>query len=138
MNVETVRVDAPAPKSFLLRRPVLGLLVGGVLGAFDGLSALVSAPEVREQIGGIVVGSSLKGLVAGLIVGAIARKITSTKLGVLVGTAVAFVLTAPIAHLNAVHSGQPSYYYKIMLPGALVGALVGYVTTRYGHRSAPA
>jgi hypothetical protein len=116
-----------------LNRPVLGLLVGGVLGIFDGLSALASAPEIREQIAGIVVGSSFKGLIAGLITGLIARKLASSRAGVLVGTAVAIVVTAPIAHLNAQASGQPSYYWKIMLPGALVGAIVGYVTMRYGR-----
>ena len=54
-----------------------------------------------------------------------------------IGTLVALALTAPIAHLNATSSGQPSYYYKIMLPGALVGALVGYITMRYGRAPRP-
>lgn len=45
---------------------------------------------------------------------------------------VAAVITFPIAHLNATHYGRPDYYWKIMLPGALVGAIVGYVVMRYG------
>jgi hypothetical protein len=116
-----------------LNRPVLGLLAGAALGVLDGLSALLSAPEVREQIAGIVVGSSMKGLLAGLITGLIARKLSSSRAGMAIGTVVALAVTAPIAHLNAAASGQPSYYYKIMLPGALVGALVGYITMRYGR-----
>jgi hypothetical protein len=121
--------------SILTKRPVLGLVAGALLGALDGLTALFSGPpEIHEQIGGIVVGSSLKGLLAGVIIGVIARKLESTRLGVAIGTLVALALTAPIAHLNAVHYGSPSYYYKIMLPGALVGAIVGYVTMRYGRR----
>jgi hypothetical protein len=28
-----------------VKKPVFGMLLGGVLGIFDGLSALVSAPE---------------------------------------------------------------------------------------------
>ena len=29
-----------------MNKPMLGLVLGGVLGALDGLTALVSAPEV--------------------------------------------------------------------------------------------
>ena len=116
-----------------INRPLLGLTLGAVLGALDGLSALVSAPEVASQIGGIVVGSSFKGLLAGVIVGFIARKLNSPAAGVGIGTLVASIITFPIAHLNATHYAQPSYYWKIMLPGALVGAIVGYAVMRYGR-----
>jgi hypothetical protein len=116
-----------------LNRPLLGLLAGIALGALDGLSALASAPEVAPEIAGIVFGSSMKGLLCGLITGAIARKLHTSRAGIIVGTVVALVLTAPIAYLNAKAAGNPSYYYKIMLPGALVGAIVGYVTMRYGR-----
>ncbi len=117
----------------LLNRPLLGLAVGAVLGVLDGLSALVSSPEVAGQIGGIVVGSSLKGLLAGVIVGVISRKLRSPAAGIGVGTLVASIITLPIAHLNATRYAQPSYYWKIMLPGALVGAIVGYAVMRYGR-----
>ena len=43
-----------------MNKPVLGLLAGGVLGAIDGLSALVSAPEVAPGLAVIVTGSDLK------------------------------------------------------------------------------
>src|SRR5688500_11438666 len=119
-----------------LNRPVLGMIAGAALGVLDGLLALLSAPEVREQIAGIVVGSSMKGLVAGLVTGLIARKLVSSRAGILVGAAAAFVVTAPIAHLNATLANDASYYYKIMLPGALVGVIVGYVTMRYGRAPA--
>lgn len=115
-----------------MNRPLMGLLVGLVLGAFDGLSSLVSSPEVRDELAGIVMGSSFKGLLAGIIVGLIARKLHSTRASTLIGVGVAAVITFPIAHLNAQHYGQPDYYWKIMLPGALVGAIVGYVVMRYG------
>lgn len=121
----------------ILSRPLLGMLLGAALGVLDGLSALLSAPEVREQIAGIVLGSSMKGFLAGLVTGFIARKLASSRAGVAVGTLVACVVTAPIAHLNATAAGNPSFYWKIMLPGALVGALVGYVTMRYGKAPGP-
>jgi len=117
-----------------MNRPVIGLLTGALLGVLDGLSALVSAPEVSDQIAGIVMGSSVKGLLAGLIVGLIARKLTSSKAAVWIGIGVAALVTAPIAYMNATHYDNASYYWKIMLPGALVGAIVGYVTMRYGRR----
>jgi hypothetical protein len=115
-----------------MNRPLLGLLVGAFLGVVDGLSALVSSPEVKEQIAGIVLGSSFKGLLAGIIVGVIARKLQSSRVGTAIGVAVAALITFPVAHLNATQYGRADYYWKIMLPGALVGALVGYVVMRYG------
>lgn len=117
----------------MLNRPLLGLLAGAFLGAFDGFSALVSAPELSGEIAGIVIGSTGKGLVAGLVTGVIARKLTSSPASIAIGVVVASLLTAPIAHMNAQHYGEPSYYWKIMLPGALVGAIVGYVVMRYGR-----
>ena len=119
----------------MLNRPLLGLLVGAALGAVDGLSALVSSPEVGDQIAGIVVGSSMKGVLAGLIVGVIARKLHSTRWAMGIGVVVAGVITLPIAYMNATHYGRPDYYWKIMLPGALVGLIVGYVVMHHG--SAP-
>ena len=38
-----------------MNKPVFGLVLGGILGIFDGLSALVSSPEVSSQITGIVI-----------------------------------------------------------------------------------
>ena len=60
----------------------------------------------------------------------------STGAGVALGTAVASLVTLPVAHLNAAHYGEPSYYWKIMLPGALVGAIVGFAVMRYGRPAA--
>ena len=116
----------------MMNRPLLGLLVGAGLGILDGLSALVSSPEVSEQIGGIVVGSTFKGLLAGVLVGLIARRMKNPTMGIAIGTALAALITLPIAHMNATHYGRADYYWKIMLPGALVGAIVGYVVIRYG------
>jgi hypothetical protein len=42
------------------------MLLGGVLGIFDGLSALLSAPQAAPIIVGIVIGSTFKGVIVGL------------------------------------------------------------------------
>ena len=48
-----------------MNNPLLGLVLGGVLGTLDGLTALVSTPEVKARIMTIVIGSTGKGLLAG-------------------------------------------------------------------------
>ena len=58
-----------------MNKIVLGLLVGGILGIFDGLSAWFT-PAVRAQLLGIVIGSTVKGLIAGILIGYFAKKVT--------------------------------------------------------------
>lgn len=107
-----------------MKKPVFAMLLGGVLGAFDGLSALLSAPETRPLIAGIVAGSTFKGVVAGAIIGLVAQRTRS--MGVLLG--VGLVVGAFFAYL--VTLGQP-YFWEIILPGSLVGVIVGFATARY-------
>ncbi len=115
-----------------MNRPLLGLLVGGILGILDGSTAFLSAPELRPELAGIVMGSSAKGLVAGLVTGLIVRKMGSLPLGAVVGVVVGFLLAIPIAYMNATFYENMSYYWKIILPPTLMGAFVGYLTMRYG------
>jgi MFS family permease len=111
-----------------MSKPVLGLLLGGVLGIFDGLSALISAPEVAPEIMGIVIGSTFKGILAGAIIGYIATRVRSPQTlllaGVLVGGFFAFVIAA----MDGRH-----YWWQMMLPGSVLGLVVGYATQRYGR-----
>ena len=111
---------------------MLGVVLGGVLGIFDGLSALVSAPNdpaVRAGIVGIVIGSTGKGLLAGALIGWYARRAPSLGatlgFGLIVGLALAFLVS-----LMQMLAGQPPYYWQIMLPGAILGVIVGYATFR--------
>ena len=83
-----------------MKKPVFGMLLGGLLGIPDGLSALVSAgddPNVRAGIVGIVIGSTVKGLITGLLIGWFARKTSSLPLarvfGMAVGLALAFCVS---------------------------------------------
>jgi uncharacterized membrane protein SpoIIM required for sporulation len=116
-----------------MSKPILGLVVGGILGVFDGLTAYFT-PEVRDQLLGIVIGSSIKGLLAGIVIGFFAKKVGSLALGILFGLGVGLLLAFLVAAMP-----QPSghhYYFEIMLPGAIVGAMVGYATQKHG--AAPA
>jgi LytS/YehU family sensor histidine kinase len=111
-----------------MNKPVFGLLLGGFLGIFDGLTAWFT-PEVRSQILTIVIGSTFKGLIAGILIGYFAKKVRSLPLGVLFGLAVGMFLAFLIAMMP-----QPSgnhYYLEIMLPGSILGAIVGFATQRY-------
>ena len=102
-----------------------GLILGGILGIFDGLTAWFT-PEARPQLFGIVLGSTFKGLLAGVLIGIFARKVHSLALGVLFGLGVGLLFAFFIAHM------QGKYYFEIMLPGGLVGLIVGYATQRFG------
>lgn len=109
----------------------IGLILGAVLGAIDGLSAWFYE-DVRDQLWWpIVPGSTLKGLVAGLITGAIARKLRNLPLGIAVGLLAAALVTFPIA-IEKNEKLQRTYFWEIMIPGSICGAIVGYATQRYG------
>ena len=114
-----------------MNKVLLGLLVGAVLGALDGLTAWFT-PEARSQIAGIVMGSTFKGLVAGVLIGLFARKVESVPATLVFGTALGLLFAYFIARM------QGKYYFEIMLPGALVGLLTGYATQRYGRKRAVA
>ena len=108
-----------------MNKVLLGLLVGAGLGALDGLTAWFT-PEARAQIAGIVMGSTFKGLVAGVLIGLFARRVKSVPATLVFGTVLGLLFAYFIAHM------QGKYYFEIMLPGAIVGLLTGYVTQRYG------
>ena len=118
-----------------MNKPVLGLVAGGVLGVIDGLTALVSAPEVAPQITTIVLGSMGKGLVAGLLIGWFARKVNNLTLGVLFGLTMGALFALPFAMATDPATGQ-KYFWEILIPGSMVGLLVGFLTQRYGRPAA--
>jgi hypothetical protein len=115
-----------------MNKPMLGVCLGTVLGAIDGASAYFY-PDVREHgmITGIVIGSMGKGLVAGLITGLVARKLKSVPLGIFAGLLVFAAITYPIAIMKN-EITERVYFWEIMIPGAICGAIVGYATQRYG------
>ena len=113
-----------------MNKVVLGLLVGGLLGIFDGLTAWFT-PEVRAQLLGIVIGSTVKGLIAGVVIGYFAKKVNSLPLGLLFGLGIGLLLAFGVAAIP--NPGGEHYYFEIMLPGGIVGMIVGYATQRFGQ-----
>jgi len=113
-----------------MKKPVFAMLLGGVLGVFDGLTALISAPQEAPNIVGIVIGSTFKGVIAGLIIGVVALRTQSMAVGVAVGVAVG----AFLAYLVTI--GSP-YLWEIVLPGSIVGLIVGIATMKYRGPQTP-
>src|ERR1043165_7805522 len=114
-----------------MSKPLLGIVLGAILGAIDGLTAWFT-PAVRDQLGGIVIGSTIKGIIAGVAIGFFAKKVQLAAIGVLVGVLIGAVL----AYLTALLNG--GYYFQIMLPGTIVGLIVGFATQKYGKEPVPA
>ncbi|MEO8131806.1 MAG: hypothetical protein ABJF23_24465 [Bryobacteraceae bacterium] len=111
-----------------MNKVVYGLLLGAVLGAFDGMTAWFT-PAVRDQMMGIVIGSTFKGLVVGVCSGYFARKVNSLPLGILFGLVMGLFFAYLVAAMPD-PSGK-HYYFEIMLPGSIVGAIVGFATQRF-------
>jgi hypothetical protein len=116
-----------------MSKPLLGLLLGGVLGILDGLTAFFT-PEVAPMMVMIVIGSTGKGLITGICAGFFSRKVNSLPLGIAFGLAVGLVLSFTVAAMPS-ETGK-HYYFEIMLPGTILGAIVGFATQRYGVSSA--
>ncbi len=107
----------------------VGLLLGLVLGAIDGASAWFY-PEVRSMIGGIIVGSSIKGMVVGTLTGWFARRVHSIIWGIAAGCAFGLLFAFLVAAMNSENGHH--HYLEIMLPGFVVGAIIGFVTQKTG------
>jgi peptidoglycan/LPS O-acetylase OafA/YrhL len=119
-----------------MNKVLLGLLLGAVLGAIDGSTAWFT-PEVRPEMATIIVGSTFKGLVAGILIGLFARKVKSLPLGILFGLAIGALLALAIASMPDAITGK-HYYFQIILPGSVVGLIVGYATQKFGAAPATA
>ena len=117
-----------------MNKVLLGLLLGGFLGIFDGLTAWFT-PAVRPFIIGIVIGSTMKGMFAGVAAGWFARKVRSVPAGIVFGPVVGLLLAYAVAAMPSA-TGE-HYYFEIMLPGSILGAVVGWATQAYGKAPEP-
>ncbi|HUJ21684.1 MAG TPA: hypothetical protein VLX58_09200 [Bryobacteraceae bacterium] len=111
-----------------MNKILAGLLFGLVLGAIDGGTAWFY-PEVRSMMTSIMVGSSIKGMVVGLFSGWFARKVQSTKWGIVVGAALGLLFAFLVA---AMPSETGHHYLEIMIPGFVTGAIIGFLTQQVG------
>ena len=114
-----------------MNKILLGLILGGALGIFDGLTSWFT-PAARPYMVGIVIGSTIKGLISGVLIGLFARKVNSLPLGIVFGLSVGLLLAFIVAAMPS-ETGE-HYYFEIMLPGGIVGLIVGYAAQRYGRR----
>jgi F0F1-type ATP synthase assembly protein I len=107
-----------------------GLVFGLVLGAIDGATSWFY-PETHSIIARIMVGSSIKGMVVGLLSGWFARRVQSMKWGIVVGAAIGLLFAFLVAAADTVNGRHP--YLEMMLPGFVVGAIIGFLTQRVGR-----
>ena len=86
-------------------------------------------PDGADLDEGIVVGSVFKGLITGLLIGFFARTRKSLPVGIAIGLVIGLFFAFLVA---AMPSGTGEHYYwQIMLPGGILGMIVGYATFTY-------
>jgi hypothetical protein len=112
-----------------MNKILVGLIAGVILGAIDGATAWFY-PEARSMMGSIMVGSSVKGMVVGLLCGWFARKVQSVKWGILMGAGLGLLFAFLVAATDTVNGRHP--YLEIMTPGFTVGGIIGFLTQRAG------
>lgn len=117
-----------------MRKIGLAVILGAILGAFDGLTAWFE-PSVRDQLGTIVMLSSLKSVIAGFLIGLLAIFVNRRAVITFFGLAVGLLFAWLVAMQPDPNTGE-HFYAQIMIPGAIVGLLVGYATARYGDKTA--
>ena len=118
--------------SHSISKPLLGLLVGGTLGLLDGLSGFLY-PSLAPVMSSVITFSLLKGLLAGICIGYVSRRVRSLPLGILAGIGIAAVFSL----LVILRAGM-GLFWDIMLPGMLLGMIVGFATQKFGRASQPA
>ncbi len=115
-----------------MNKLLVGLLFGAILGAADGATAWFY-PEVRTMMQSILIGSTVKGMVVGVLCGWFARKVNSITWGIVAGAALGLLFAFLVAAM-----GEPGqhHYLEIMFPGFVVGAIIGFLTQRLGEPAA--
>jgi hypothetical protein len=115
-----------------ISKPMLGLLVGGTLGLLDGLSGFLY-PSLAPVMSSVITFSLLKGLLAGICIGYVSRRVRSLPFGILAGIGIAAVFS-----LLVILRAGIGLFWDIMLPGMLLGMIVGFATQKFGGAPQPA
>jgi hypothetical protein len=123
------RIDL-TPAAMKLSKPVLGLALGGFLGLVDGLSGFFE-PSLGSVMGSVITFSMLKGVVSGVLIGYVSQRFHSMLVGILSGIAIAALLSLVVI----LHAGM-ALFWDIMLPGMLLGVIVGFCTQKFGREAA--
>lgn len=113
-----------------MNKILVGLIVGAVLGLIDGATAWFT-PSVRDQMLGIIIGSTMKGIIAGIAAGWYARRVQSVPKGIVFGFVVGLLLAFAVAAMPG-ENGE-HYWWQIMVPGSILGGVIGWATQRYGR-----
>jgi hypothetical protein len=116
-----------------MKKPVVGLVAGLILGLIDGATAWFT-PAVRDFMAGILMGSSFKGMIVGLVSGWFALKVKSVPKGIMLGAALGLLFAYLVAAAPS-ETGE-HYYLEIMLPGFITGGLIGFLTQVKGQEPA--
>ncbi len=119
-----------------MNKILVGVIAGALLGAIDGATAWFE-PSVRPEILMIVFLSTIKGVIAGIAAGWFARKVQSVPKGIAFGFAVGLILAFLVAMNPDPKTGE-HYWVQIMLPGSVLGGVIGWATQRYGRPATPA
>ncbi len=123
----------PAPRTqgnaMSVTKPMLGLAVGGTLGLLDGLSGFFE-PSLAPLMGSVITFSLLKGLLSGVAIGYVSQRFHSMLVALLSGIGIA----AALSLLVILHAGK-ALFWDIMLPGMLLGVVVGFTTQKFGKQA---
>ena len=90
-----------------MNKPITGLLLGGALGVVDGATAWLT-PAVRPEIMAILIGSSVKGMIVGVLSGLVARKVNSISIGIATGAGLGLFFAYLVAAMPAANG---EHYY---------------------------
>lgn len=115
-----------------LSKPMLGLVIGGTLGLLDGLSGFFE-PSIASVMTEVITFSLLKGLIAGVAIGYVSQRLQSMLLGILAGG----VIGTALSLLVILRAGM-ALFWDIMLPGMVLGLIVGFATQKFGKKQAAA
>jgi hypothetical protein len=115
-----------------VKKPMLGLVVGGTLGLLDGLSGFFE-PSLAPVMTSVITFSLLKGLIAGIAIGYFSKRVHSMAVGILAGLGIGAVLSL----LVILRAGM-RLFWDILLPGMLLGIIVGFATQKFGKQTGDA
>src|SRR3982074_559626 len=126
------RKPLPLRWEMSLTKPMLGLAVGGTLGLLDGLSGFLE-PSLAPLMSSVITFSLLKGLASGVAIGYFSKKVHSMLFGILAGVLIA----AAFCMLLILKAGM-ALFWDIVLPGMLLGVIVGFATQKFGTQTSSA